>query len=64
MKRLYIFFFIVEILTMPVQAQQTNLEADTTGLFLDSVLHELPEIMVKGERPMVKATQGKLVYPA
>lgn len=62
MKRLYIFFFIVATLAMPVQAQQTNLEADTTGLFLDSVLHELPEIMVKGERPMVKVTQGKLVY--
>lgn len=36
--------------------------SDSTSVSVDSVLHQLPEIMVKGERPMVKASQGKLIY--
>ncbi|MGP1351426.1 MAG: outer membrane beta-barrel protein [Hoylesella marshii] len=29
---------------------------------IDSVLHALPEVMVKGERPIVKVENGQLVY--
>lgn len=40
----------------------TPLPTDTTNTYLDSIYHELPEVMISGERPMVKATEGKLVY--
>lgn len=31
-------------------------------VYMDSLFQQLPEVMVKGERPVVKAEQGKLVY--
>ena len=34
----------------------------TTDARLDSLYRTLPEVMITGERPVVKATQGKLVY--
>ena len=40
----------------PIQAN------DSAHLFLDSLYMQLPEVMVKGERPVVKAEKGKLVY--
>lgn len=59
MKRIYLLpvFICISIVT---NAQ--IIVNDTMGLFLDSLLMELPEIMVKGERPVVKAEEGKLVY--
>ena len=30
--------------------------------YMDSLFQELPEVMIMGERPIVKAEQGKLVY--
>ena len=30
--------------------------------YMDSLFQELPEVMITGERPIVKAEQGKLVY--
>lgn len=30
--------------------------------YMDSLFQELPEVMIIGERPIVKAEQGKLVY--
>ncbi len=60
MKRISILFIISLSLILPVSAQiQVN---DTTSFFLDSLLMELPEVMVKGERPIVKSESGKLVY--
>ncbi|NDV82621.1 outer membrane beta-barrel protein [Bacteroides sp. 51] len=60
MKRIYILFLISLSLILPVSAQiQVN---DTMFLFLDSLFMELPEVMIKGERPIVKAEDGKLVY--
>lgn len=35
---------------------------DTMFLFLDSIYAELPEVMISGERPIVKAEEGKLIY--
>ena len=29
---------------------------------MDSLFQQLPEVLVKGERPVVKAERGKLVY--
>ena len=34
----------------------------TTDARLDSLYQTLPEVMITGERPIVKAAQGKLVY--
>lgn len=34
----------------------------TTDACLDSLYRTLPEVMITGERPIVKAQQGKLVY--
>ena len=60
MKRISILFFISLSLILPVSAQiQVN---DTMYLFLDSLFMELPEVMIKGERPIVKSEEGKLVY--
>ena len=39
-------------------AQETNRDS----LRMDSVIHSLPEVMVKGSRPLVKVERGKLVY--
>lgn len=41
----------------PVHAQE---ELGIT--YIDSLYGQLPEVMVKGERPIIKAEQGKLVY--
>lgn len=37
-------------------------QEDANVLYVDSLLGQLPEVMVKGERPVVKARQGTLVY--
>lgn len=42
---------------LTVQAQE-----DINIAYVDSLFGQLPEVMVKGERPVVKAQQGKLVY--
>ena len=44
-------------ITLSIQAQE-----DVNILYVDSLFGQLPEVMVKGERPVVKAQQGKLVY--
>lgn len=60
MKRIGILFLFSISFILPASAQvQVN---DTMYLFLDSLFMELPEVMVKGERPIVKAEEGKLVY--
>ena len=60
MKRIGILILILTLIAAKSSAQiQVN---DTMYLFLDSLLMELPEVMVKGERPIVKAEEGKLVY--
>ena len=67
MKRIYVAFICLGITTMQAIAQQQErtLSADsliTMDSRLDSLYRQLPEVMVVGERPVVKATQGKLVY--
>ena len=44
-------------ITLSVQAQE-----DVNIAYMDSLFGQLPEVMVKGERPVVKVQQGKLVY--
>jgi hypothetical protein len=35
---------------------------DSLFLFMDSIYAELPEVMISGERPIVKSENGKLIY--
>lgn len=64
MKRLYILFFLLYWMWMYMAAQEPVKEpVDSVNMaFADSLYRELPEVMVMGERPLVKAEQGRLVY--
>lgn len=35
---------------------------DANNAYVDSLFQQLPEVMIRGERPVVKAERGKLVY--
>lgn len=35
---------------------------DVSYTYMDSLFQQLPEVLIKGERPVVKAEKGKLVY--
>ena len=39
---------------------QTNVETDS--LTMETMMHNLPEVMIKGSRPIVKAERGMLLY--
>lgn len=67
----YILPFVFCAFSAPLSAQQVAdnndriLSADsliTTDYRLDSLYQSLPEVMITGERPIVKAQPGKLVY--
>ncbi len=59
MKRFFLLLIILLSLSITsLYAQQT----DSIHVFMDSVLVRLPEVMVKGERPVVKVEEGKLKY--
>lgn len=58
MKRIYLLFTMIAMGLTHLCAQSQ----DSLDTYIDSIYHELPEVMIKGERPIVKATQGKLVY--
>ena len=55
MKKLLV--IVVSFVALNVQAQE-----DVNIAYVDSLFGQLPEVMVIGERPVVKAQQGKLVY--
>lgn len=61
MKRLYLLFLCAVAAGVKLSAQQVQ-SGDTADIYLDSIYRELPEVMITGERPIVKASQGKLVY--
>lgn len=66
----YYLSFLFCALSVQLSAQETEsdertLNADslvTTDSRLDSLFQTLPEVMITGERPIVKAQPGKLVY--
>lgn len=76
MKRIYLLFIACFLCGSTLFAQENNgvsanagdtrtLSADsliTADARLDSLYRTLPEVMITGERPLVKASQGKLVY--
>ena len=50
---------------LPMKAQnEKNIEPKdtTTYLYMDSLFQQLPEVLVKGERPIAKMNKGTLVY--
>lgn len=55
-------FFLLLLITVAVPCRSQIEVNDSTFLFLDSLYAELPEVMIKGERPIVKIEEGKLVY--
>ena len=50
-------WMIAATLSLPAYAQQS-----TDSLTMDSLVHALPEVMVSGERPLVRAEGGQLVF--
>lgn len=54
--------------TLLAQTKETGLNRTdslpetTTYLYMDSLFQQLPEVMVKGERPIAKIKEGKLIY--
>lgn len=59
MKRLAL-IIVCFIQIFSIHAQKENLNGQSNEL--DSLYRELPEVLIKGERPLVKAEAGKLVY--
>ena len=49
--------FVASALTANAQAN-----AETDSLTMETMMHNLPEVMVKGSRPIVKAERGMLSY--
>ena len=69
MKRFYLLsvicFLSTGIFAQENTGEERTLSADsiiTSDARLDSIYQSLPEVMITGERPVVKASQGKLVY--
>ena len=58
MNRIF-FMGIFVALTITANAQD-NIPKDS--LTMETMLHNLPEVMVKGSRPIVKAERGMLLY--
>lgn len=65
MKRFYLLSAIC-LTSISLSAQESTGEERTSIITsdarLDSIYQSLPEVMITGERPVVKASQGKLVY--
>lgn len=59
MKRICLLSLVCCALGTTLSAQES---LTTTDARLDSLYQTLPEVMITGERPIVKAAQGKLVY--
>ena len=69
MKRFYLLSAIcltsISLSAQESTGEERTLSADsiiTSDARLDSIYQSLPEVMITGERPVVKASQGKLVY--
>lgn len=43
-------------------ATAAGAQTDSTRVTLDSLVHSLPEVMVKGRKPVMKAERGKITY--
>lgn len=55
-----LFFTTILVASAITANAQTNVETDS--LTMETMMHNLPEVMVKGSRPIVKAERGMLSY--
>ena len=67
MKRTYLLLLLLFLYWMYASAQQVQpvrepADSVKNVAYIDSLFRELPEVMITGERPVVKVEQGKLVY--
>lgn len=63
MKRVVLLFLLLYGFKSNLSAQEEKQVADSLNLaYTDSLFKVLPEVMIIGERPLVRADQGKLVY--
>lgn len=63
MKRVILLFLLLYGFKSNLSAQEEKQVADSLNLaYTDSLFKVLPEVMITGERPLVRADQGKLVY--
>ena len=54
--------FMSAVLLCAVMTSNAQSTSQTDSLTMENMMHELPEIMVKGSRPIVKAERGMLSY--
>lgn len=53
----------IQALSLSVSAQTANKDSIAIdSIAIDSIMHNLPEVMVSGERPMVKVNGNALIY--
>ena len=60
MKMNRLFFTTILVASAITANAQTNVETDS--LTMETMMHNIPEVMVKGSRPIVKAERGMLSY--
>ena len=60
MKMNRLFFTTLLVASVITANAQVNAEADS--LTMETMMHNIPEVMVKGSRPIVKAERGMLSY--
>lgn len=54
--------FLLGLFLLSVANVKAQTPTQTDSLTMETMLHNLPEVMVKGSRPIVKAERGKLSY--
>lgn len=54
--------FLLGLLLLSVANVKAQTRTQTDSLTMETMLHNLPEVMVKGSRPIVKAERGMLSY--
>lgn len=63
MKRINLIVTLLFSAWMPMMGQEpAPADSVKNNAYIDSLFMELPEVMITGERPLVKAELGKLVY--
>lgn len=55
-------FLVTTILLFSVQTLSAQLENNNDSVDIDKLYKNLPEVVVKAEKPIVKIVQGKMVY--
>ena len=54
--------FLLGLFLLSVANVKAQTRTQTDSLTMETMLHNLPEVMVKGSRPIVKAERGMLLY--